>query len=67
MKLFTRRHLTLVAPSLVFATWQLRAQEEPLCVENSPERRGEIGCSIHRHEIAACRPEGAGVLAYRPL
>jgi hypothetical protein len=22
------------------------AQEEPLCVENSPERRGEIGCSI---------------------
>jgi quercetin dioxygenase-like cupin family protein len=21
-------------------------QEEPLCVENSPERRGEIGCSI---------------------
>jgi hypothetical protein len=23
-----------------------RAQEEPMCVENSPERRGEIGCSI---------------------
>jgi len=23
-----------------------RAQEEPVCVENSPERRGEIGCSI---------------------
>jgi quercetin dioxygenase-like cupin family protein len=23
-----------------------RAQEEPICVENSPERRGEIGCSI---------------------
>ena len=22
------------------------AQEEPVCVENSPERRGEIGCSI---------------------
>lgn len=22
------------------------AQEEPFCVENSPERRGEIGCSI---------------------
>jgi hypothetical protein len=21
-------------------------QEEPLCIENSPERRGEIGCSI---------------------
>jgi quercetin dioxygenase-like cupin family protein len=46
MKLFTRRLLTLVALSLVFVTWQLRAQEEPLCVENSPERRGEIGCSI---------------------
>ena len=23
-----------------------RAQEEPVCIENSPERRGEIGCSI---------------------
>jgi quercetin dioxygenase-like cupin family protein len=23
-----------------------RVQEEPVCVENSPERRGEIGCSI---------------------
>lgn len=23
-----------------------RAQEEPVCVENSPERRGDIGCSI---------------------
>jgi quercetin dioxygenase-like cupin family protein len=23
-----------------------RAQEEPVCVENSPERRNEIGCSI---------------------
>jgi quercetin dioxygenase-like cupin family protein len=23
-----------------------RAQEEPVCVENSPERRGEIGCSV---------------------
>ena len=23
-----------------------RAQEEPVCVENSPERRGQIGCSI---------------------
>jgi hypothetical protein len=22
------------------------AQQEPLCVENSPERKGEIGCSI---------------------
>ena len=23
-----------------------RAQEEPVCVEKSPERRGQIGCSI---------------------
>jgi len=23
-----------------------QSQEEPVCVENSPERRGEIGCSI---------------------
>ena len=36
--------------SLAFAVLLLikigRAQEEPVCVENSPERRGEIGCSI---------------------
>jgi quercetin dioxygenase-like cupin family protein len=25
---------------------EVRLQEEPVCVENSPERRGEIGCSI---------------------
>ena len=24
----------------------VRAQQAPLCVENSPERRGEVGCSI---------------------
>ena len=29
----------------LYATVAL-AQEEPLCVENSPERRGEVGCSI---------------------
>ena len=36
--------------SLAFAALLLteigRAQEEPVCVENSPERRGESGCSI---------------------
>src|SRR5262245_48589497 len=25
---------------------QIEEQEEPVCVENSPERRSEIGCSI---------------------
>ena len=30
----------------LFVTGIGRAQEEPVCVENSPERRGEIGCSI---------------------
>src|SRR5215831_6900870 len=24
----------------------IEEQEEPVCVENSPERRGEIGCSV---------------------
>ncbi len=31
---------------LIVTTRSVSAQEEPLCVENSPERRGEIGCSI---------------------
>jgi len=32
--------------SLMFLNSQVSTQEEPLCVENSPERRGEIGCSV---------------------
>jgi quercetin dioxygenase-like cupin family protein len=43
--LFTRC-LLITAFSLVCLSRQLWAQEEPLCVENSPERRGEIGCSV---------------------
>ena len=39
-----------ISGSIVFVVMLLaaigRAQEEPVCVENSPERRGEIGCSI---------------------
>jgi quercetin dioxygenase-like cupin family protein len=31
---------------LMATAGSVSAQEEPLCVENSPERRGEIGCSI---------------------
>src|SRR5690348_7682998 len=38
--------LALASFSLTFVSGEVRAQEEPLCVENSPERRGEIGCSI---------------------
>jgi len=32
--------------ALLFFASASRAQEEPVCIENSPERRGEIGCSI---------------------
>ncbi len=35
-----------VATMLASLAGQALAQEEPLCVENSPERRGEVGCSI---------------------
>jgi quercetin dioxygenase-like cupin family protein len=31
---------------LVLSTSVARAQLEPACVENSPERRGEVGCSL---------------------
>lgn len=31
---------------LIVTTRSVSAQEEPLCVENSRERRGEIACSI---------------------
>lgn len=42
-----RRGYALIAVfSLMFVNQQLKAQEEPLCVEDSPERRGEIGCSV---------------------
>jgi hypothetical protein len=36
----------MAALALIFENRELWAQEEPLCVENSPERHGEIGCSI---------------------
>lgn len=38
--------LLLLAVSLQLVSHDLQAQEEPLCVEDSPERHGEIGCSI---------------------
>ena len=46
MTAFRREYLVLAVLCLMFGNPELRAQEEPLCVENSPERRGEIGCSI---------------------
>ena len=45
----------LVVLTLLLLSRDLRAQEEPLCVENSPERRGEIGCSIVETKLL---PEG---------
>lgn len=41
---------------LLFAGW-CRAQEEPVCVENSPERRGEIGCSIVEKKALPPKPK----------
>jgi hypothetical protein len=46
MKLFNSRCLIVAVILLIVMTKTSSAQEEPLCVENSPERRGEIGCSI---------------------
>jgi quercetin dioxygenase-like cupin family protein len=34
------------AAQLATKQQQIKEQEEPVCVENSPERRGEFGCSI---------------------
>src|SRR5262249_7211152 len=33
-------------------------REEPLCVENSPERRGEVGCSIVEDKVLPSTPKG---------
>jgi len=41
-----KKSMAMVLLSLTFFKSHGWAQEEPLCVENSPERRGEIGCSI---------------------
>jgi hypothetical protein len=46
MKLFIVRISIAAAVLLIVLVKATFAQEEPLCVENSPERRGEIGCSI---------------------
>ena len=36
----------IVMTALMLSTRVARAQLEPACIENSPERRGEIGCSL---------------------
>src|SRR6266853_6064872 len=46
MKIGSMRCLVAAMLFLIVTTRSVSAQEEPLCVENSPERRGEIGCSI---------------------
>jgi quercetin dioxygenase-like cupin family protein len=46
MRLLRQGHRVLALLAVMLASRSMRAQEEPLCVENSPERRGEIGCSV---------------------
>jgi hypothetical protein len=46
MKHFSARLLPAAIVLLLGVAKVGWAQEEPVCVENSPERRGEIGCSI---------------------
>src|SRR4029078_13351328 len=46
------RALTLsVTIVLTCSARMASAQLEPSCVENSPERRGEIGCSLVEHKL----------------
>lgn len=46
MRLLRPGHRVLALLAVMLASRSVRAQEEPWCVENSPERRGEIGCSV---------------------
>jgi hypothetical protein len=46
MRLLRQGHKVLALLAVMLASLPVRAQEEPLCVENSPERRGEIGCNV---------------------
>ncbi len=42
-----RKHILRMAIMLIVGVPKIGwAQEEPLCIENSPERRGEVGCSF---------------------
>src|SRR3981081_1030539 len=52
----TRRKISCLIGAVMLLILTARttsAQLEPACVENSPERQGEIGCSIV--EVSGCR------------
>src|SRR6266550_2845778 len=56
MKICSTRCLVAAMLFLIVTTRSVSAQEEPLCVENSPERRGEIRCFCeHRERGSRCR------------
>jgi hypothetical protein len=42
----TRMACSAIGVMVFLLTASMGAQQAPLCVENSPERRGEVGCSI---------------------
>ena len=46
MQVVRSRYFVPCVLFLVLVNQVVKAQEEPLCVENSPERRGGVGCSI---------------------
>jgi quercetin dioxygenase-like cupin family protein len=46
MRLLRQGHRVLALLAVMLARRSVRAQEEPLWVENLPERRGEIGCRV---------------------
>jgi hypothetical protein len=46
MNFFGTRRLTMAVTLLIRHGKTRVAQEEPRCVDNSPERRGKTGCSI---------------------
>ena len=64
MKVCDARCLFVTMLLLIVITKTVSAQEEPLCVENSPERRGEIGCSIVENKPLPAESQGAVILAH---
>jgi hypothetical protein len=52
------KHLRIQGWIVFVLLWRpgiVRAQEEPICVENLPERQGEIGCSITEQKALPAR------------
>jgi quercetin dioxygenase-like cupin family protein len=56
------RIATFAVLVLALSTQVARAQLEPSCVENSPERRGEIGCSLVENKALPSGLQGPLVL-----